>query len=159
MDKATKGRIQIGSDADIIIWNRNQTCTISAKTHHYNVHFNIFEWMKCHGVPVYVISQVQIVVVEGELHVSQGLGHFIATPVYSPYVYGCINKRDQTTTKFQREPYKESTNNMVRDDIEQEFQKNTCCVLSQQSEFHFRPPTCSRARNLQDSTFSNTVVN
>ncbi|XP_076306935.1 dihydropyrimidinase-like isoform X3 [Tachypleus tridentatus] len=153
-----KGRIQVGSDADIVIWDPNQTRTISAKTHHHNVDFNIFEGMKCHGVPVYVISQGRIVVDEGELHVSQGVGRFIATPVYSPYVYGCINQRDQIRQpqKVQREPYKESINNMVRDDIEQEFQKDTCCVLSQQPEFHSRPPTRSGARNLQDSTFSIT---
>jgi dihydropyrimidinase len=38
-----KGRIDVGSDADIVVWNGDATRVISVKTHHHAVDFNIFE--------------------------------------------------------------------------------------------------------------------
>lgn len=38
-----KGRIEAGSDADIVVWNAQATRTISAQTHHHACDFNIFE--------------------------------------------------------------------------------------------------------------------
>lgn len=42
-----KGCIKVGSDADVVVWNPNKTRTISAKTHHQAVDFNIFEVCLC----------------------------------------------------------------------------------------------------------------
>lgn len=38
-----QGCISVGSDADIVLWNPNKKRTISVKTHHQAVDFNIFE--------------------------------------------------------------------------------------------------------------------
>ncbi|XP_030756330.1 dihydropyrimidinase isoform X1 [Sitophilus oryzae] len=82
-----KGYIGVGSDADIVIWNPNATRTISAKTHHQAVDFNIFEGMVCHGVPEYVIVNGRVIVDEGQLRAVQGYGRYIESPAFPPFVY------------------------------------------------------------------------
>lgn len=62
-----QGRIAVGSDADIVVWNPEATRTISAKTHHQNIDFNIFEGQTCHGVAEYVITNGNVAVDDGEV--------------------------------------------------------------------------------------------
>ncbi|XP_002120485.3 dihydropyrimidinase [Ciona intestinalis] len=102
-----KGVIAPGSDADIIIWDAQATRTISAKTHHQAVDFNIFEGMVCHGVNVCTISRGKVVYEDGKFTVSAGDGKFIPRSPFCKYVYNRINKRmeDYNPSKVEREPY------------------------------------------------------
>lgn len=86
-----KGRIAVGSDADIVIWNPEETRVISARTHHQACDFNIFEGMKCHGVPETVIVRGRVCVENGTIRVAEGQGHFIETPINPPFVYNPLN--------------------------------------------------------------------
>ncbi|XP_018019690.1 dihydropyrimidinase isoform X2 [Hyalella azteca] len=102
-----KGRIAVGSDADVVVWNPHATRVISAKTHHQAVDFNIFEGMEVHGVAEWVVCGGRVVVEDGEVRVVQGSGRYIPTPVYSPTVYARTPARDAAKAwkKVEREPY------------------------------------------------------
>ena len=79
-----KGSISEGADADIVVWDPAATKTISAKTHHQNVDFNIFEGMKVTGLASHTVSQGKLVYADGELRVERGAGRYIKRPAFHP---------------------------------------------------------------------------
>ena len=79
-----KGSVTVGADADLVIWDPEGTRTISAKTHHQNVDFNIFEGMKLKGVPSHTVSQGKITYKEGDLRAVKGAGRYVKRPAFQP---------------------------------------------------------------------------
>lgn len=71
--------------------------TISAKTHHQAVNFNIFEGMVCHGVPLVTISRGKVVYEAGVFSVTAGDGKFIPRKPFAEYIYKRIKQRDQVS--------------------------------------------------------------
>ncbi|BFF89822.1 dihydropyrimidinase [Drosophila madeirensis] len=94
-----KGRIAVGSDADIVIWNPNATRTISKDTHHQACDFNIFEGMTVHGVCEFVLVRGRICAERGQVRVAEGFGRFIPTPVRPPFVYDIIEGKVQSAVQ------------------------------------------------------------
>merc|ERR1711881_554089 len=92
-----KGCIEVGSDADLVIWNDKATRTISAKTHHHAVDFNIFEGQVVHGVPEITIAGgvVAFTRADDKFHVDLGHGKFVARKPWAPYVYEKIITKEQ----------------------------------------------------------------
>ena len=72
-----KGSVSVGADADLVVWDPEGTRTISAKTHHQKVDFNIFEGMKVKGIASHTISQGKVVWDKGQLKVEKGAGRYI----------------------------------------------------------------------------------
>eukprot|EP00013_Stygamoeba_regulata_P008299 CAMPEP_0177668824 /NCGR_PEP_ID=MMETSP0447-20121125/23028_1 /TAXON_ID=0 /ORGANISM="Stygamoeba regulata, Strain BSH-02190019" /LENGTH=503 /DNA_ID=CAMNT_0019175479 /DNA_START=91 /DNA_END=1602 /DNA_ORIENTATION=+ len=103
-----KGLIAVGSDADLVVWNGSAKRTISAKTHHHAVDFNIFEGMEVTGVAEVTISRGRVVWENNELKTVQGSGCFIPRDCYGS-VYAGIEQRDllidADEQPVQREPY------------------------------------------------------
>ncbi|GAA0858994.1 dihydropyrimidinase [Aliiglaciecola litoralis] len=79
-----KGRIGVGADADIVLWDPTATKTISVKTHHQNIDFNIFEGMEITGKATHTISNGILKYADGDLRVEKGMGNYIKRPAFQP---------------------------------------------------------------------------
>lgn len=161
-----KGRIAVGSDADIVIWNPDATRVISASTHHQACDFNIFEGMKCHGVPEIVIVRGKVCVENGTVRVAEGQGQFIETPLNPPYVYNPMNgtSNGDETDEYENGngkngaieeleieiPHIEPLSNYLAGPALSITSENKSTVNS----ITGRAPRLDGQRNMQDSTFS-----
>lgn len=88
-----KGAIMAGADADIVIWDPQSTRTISAKTHHQNVDFNIYEGMEVTGNAAITLSRGNVVWRDGQLHTVRGAGKYVERAPFAPY-WSAVNKRN-----------------------------------------------------------------
>lgn len=86
-----KGSISVGADADIVVWDPQATKTISAKTHHQQVDFNIFEGMAVLGLPSHTLSQGKLTYVQGELRAERSVGRYLKRPAYTS-AFGALEK-------------------------------------------------------------------
>ena len=88
-----KGSISLGADADLVLWDANATRTISTKTHHQNVDFNVFEGLQVQGLARSTISQGKLVWHHGDLRAVRGAGRYIPRPCFSP-VFNAVLKQN-----------------------------------------------------------------
>jgi dihydropyrimidinase len=79
-----KGRLAIGSDADIVVWDPAASKTITAKSQMSRIDYNVFEGFACLGAPVATLSRGKIAWANGELRADKGDGHYIERPPFSP---------------------------------------------------------------------------
>lgn len=103
-----KGRIAVGADADVVLWDPAAKRTISAKTHHHACDFNIFEGMTVCGCAVVTISRGRVVWASGALHCQPGHGRYIPRTPFG-YAFEAITARDRQRSAQEiavpREPY------------------------------------------------------
>ncbi len=94
-----KGAIEVGADADLIVFDPEKTRTISAETSHQNVDFNILEGMTVTGNVVTTISRGVPVYVDGEVRTTKGAGRYIKKPPFAPYYKPLQELRKQKEPK------------------------------------------------------------
>ncbi len=80
-----KGTIAVGSDADVVIWDPDGSRTISAKTHHQNIDFNIYEGMTVTGIPAITLSRGRKVWSDGQITAERGSGRYVNRPCFASY--------------------------------------------------------------------------
>jgi hypothetical protein len=103
-----KGRIAVGSDADLVVWDGDATRVVSAKTHHHKVDFNIFEGMSVSGIALYTVSRGNVVWENGTLKTTPGAGRYVPRPCFGEAFAGIAasdEARDERKRKVERAPY------------------------------------------------------
>jgi dihydropyrimidinase len=72
-----KGALEVGSDADIVIWDPNAEHTISAATHHMRVDYSMFEGFHVRGNARQVLSRGEVIVDQGRFLGKAGRGQYL----------------------------------------------------------------------------------
>jgi dihydropyrimidinase len=72
-----KGTIQLGADADLVVFDPFYKGRISAATHHSSVDYNAFEGMEIQGRPEIVTVRGKVAVRRGEFVGEAGRGRFL----------------------------------------------------------------------------------
>lgn len=82
-----KGVVQVGADADVIVWDPEATRVISADTHYQRTDYNVFEGMEVKGVNKFTTLRGRVTYSDGELREEglRGYGKFIPRPTHSRY--------------------------------------------------------------------------
>ncbi|MFQ6015377.1 MAG: amidohydrolase family protein [Anaerolineae bacterium] len=74
-----KGAIEVGSDADLIIFDPNFSHTISQTGQHSKAGYTLYEGRSCLGAPVLSMQRGKVLLEEGKLKGSPGQGQFLKT--------------------------------------------------------------------------------
>jgi len=72
-----KGTIAVGSDADIVVFDPQKRETLSASRHHSKCDYNLYEGTEVTGAPEIVLLRGKVLVENGELVASPGVGRFV----------------------------------------------------------------------------------
>merc|ERR1712203_200866 len=89
-----KGRIEEGSDADLVIWDPNESHTITSKTHNISADFNIFEGEKVSAVASTVLIGGKVIVFERQMNPTNRNGAVVPMSAFPPTLYDAIQDQD-----------------------------------------------------------------
>ena len=166
-----KGRIEAGSDADLVVWNPNNVRTISSKEQtESKADFNVFDGTTVHGAPEYVMSNGRVVVYEYE--VNQGVSHvgakILEAVSHPPVLYDQTQNLDTIGKTVSVSRQADETDRASTGSAGSEAAKfggddfgittprmsNEPAIVNKRLGIYQRPLSAHGVRNQQDSTFS-----
>lgn len=149
-----KGRIQVGSDADLVVWGRNVK-VIKADSHQSKCDFNIFEGTRVESGPLVVIAQGRVALDQTGLHVIHGSGRYLARQSFPITAYGPLKIKNRLV------PVPVDRSGKDEKDIEAKISElnivpaagsRNSSQAGDEEGFHSRISK-SGVKNMQDSTF------
>jgi dihydropyrimidinase len=72
-----KGCIAPGSDADLVIFDPEESHTISVETHHMNVDYSAYEGWEVQGKCKTILLRGQVAIDDGKVLINKGYGKFV----------------------------------------------------------------------------------
>lgn len=147
-----KGRIHIGSDADLIIWDPELSTTISSSTQQHKGDFNIFEGLQAKGGPFAVIMAGCVVLDDDGFRVTQGSGQYVSLPSNCDHVYTRILEREKAikSQKIARAPY---TGPVCESELNPTNDTEKPTTQAEKVDEFYNRSTRSGGRHQQDSSF------
>lgn len=85
-----KGVIRVGADADLLIIDPNQQGAISAKNHHGNSGYTLFEGWEVKGWPWMTLQRGRVLLQDGQVQQQPGAGQFIPAGATRPPIGGRV---------------------------------------------------------------------
>ncbi|TNN85101.1 Dihydropyrimidinase-related protein 5 [Liparis tanakae] len=102
-----KGKIIPGADADVVVWDPEGSKTISVSNQVQGGDVNLYEGLRCHGVPLVTISRGRLVYENGIFACAEGSGKFCPLRTFPDHLYKKMVQREksQAVKAVEREPY------------------------------------------------------
>ena len=82
----SKGAVEEGKDADIVLYDPEKSFTISAENMHSNLDYTVYEGKALHGYPVMTISRGMVVYEDGEFKGEAGYGRLLRRSISCAYL-------------------------------------------------------------------------
>ncbi|PAV91120.1 hypothetical protein WR25_10939 [Diploscapter pachys] len=93
-----KGRIAVGADADLVLWDASAKRQLTAGDSQSSVDISIYEGLSVHSNTIATIVGGKIAWKDGKINDKEAKGGFVSLQPHSPYLFSIVQQRDKMVT-------------------------------------------------------------